>query len=164
MKLLLLDVDGVMTDGTKIYDTNGEVIGKRFCDLDFTAIKKFTMDGWKVIWLSADPKVNQPLAEKRNIEFCNSNTPDGTIDKVYWFNMLREKHSVNIEDIIYVGDDLFDIPLMEVVKNGGGMAYCPSNAAIPVLKVATPLLRRGGEGCIMELYEQFSTGNTPPCN
>ncbi len=47
-RLLILDVDGVMTDGTKTYGIRGEVLSKRFCDHDFTAIKKFKDDGWDV--------------------------------------------------------------------------------------------------------------------
>ncbi len=40
IKLLVLDIDGVLTDGTKVYGVDGEVIGKRYKDLDFTAIKQ----------------------------------------------------------------------------------------------------------------------------
>ena len=38
--LLILDVDGVLTDGKKYYDNTGKVLLKTFCDRDFTAIKK----------------------------------------------------------------------------------------------------------------------------
>ena len=40
IKLILIDVDGIMTDGTKIYNEDHEVIYKKFCDLDFTAIRR----------------------------------------------------------------------------------------------------------------------------
>ena len=41
IKLVILDVDGVMTDGTKYYDRDGKVVLKVFCDKDWTAIKRF---------------------------------------------------------------------------------------------------------------------------
>ena len=41
IKLVILDVDGVMTDGKKYYDRDGKVVIKNFCDKDWTAIKRF---------------------------------------------------------------------------------------------------------------------------
>ena len=41
IKLIILDVDGVMTDGKKYYDRDGKVVLKNFCDKDWTAIKRF---------------------------------------------------------------------------------------------------------------------------
>ena len=41
IKLVILDIDGVMTDGTKVYGLAGLTMGKRYCDRDFTAIKAF---------------------------------------------------------------------------------------------------------------------------
>ena len=51
IKLIIFDVDGVLTDGKKIYDTRGQKISKSFGDLDFTAIKILQSFGFKVIWL-----------------------------------------------------------------------------------------------------------------
>ena len=47
-KLLILDVDGVLTTGCKTYDLEGNVISKEFNDKDFTAIKRFKEKGLKV--------------------------------------------------------------------------------------------------------------------
>ena len=55
--LLILDVDGVLTDGRKYYDVSGKGVLKTFCDRDFTAIKKFKANGWDVVFLSGDPNV-----------------------------------------------------------------------------------------------------------
>ncbi len=64
MMLLILDVDGVMTDGTKFYDLKGEVSHKRYCDLDFTAIKRFKEIGWSVCFVSAATTVNVAMAKR----------------------------------------------------------------------------------------------------
>ena len=53
-KLLILDVDGVLTTGLKTYDINGKVVSKTFGDRDFTAIKEFICAGVTTIFLSGD--------------------------------------------------------------------------------------------------------------
>ena len=160
--LLILDVDGVLTDGTKVYDINGKVFSKRFCDLDFTATKKFQMKGWSVCWLSADTAVNQGLAEDRGIRFVHSRDPDGTIDKVKWLNTLLFEYD-SMCDIIYVGDDLFDLSIMREVLRYNGRIFCPSNSAPPVKAVATNLSSQGGTGAIMELYYMLYEDDSQPC-
>ena len=67
-KLLILDVDGVLTTGLKTYDINGSVISKTFGDRDFTAIKQFICAGIKTIFLSGDQQVNS-MAKDRGIPF-----------------------------------------------------------------------------------------------
>ena len=63
--LLVLDIDGVMTDGTKAYGRNGRAFSKRYCDRDFTAIKRFKAAGVEVVFLSGDKSVNEAMARRR---------------------------------------------------------------------------------------------------
>jgi 3-deoxy-D-manno-octulosonate 8-phosphate phosphatase (KDO 8-P phosphatase) len=163
MHLLILDVDGVMTDGTKIYNDKGETIAKRFHDHDWTAIKKFQKDGWHVCWLSADLTVNAQIAKDRGITFWFSRNDDGTIDKVSWLHYLCKHYDVPYENTVYVGDDLFDLPVMRVLLDKGGKAFCPSNAVPQVRKVAQVLNSPGGAGAIMELYYSYSQDDSQPC-
>ena len=58
IKLLILDVDGVLTDGTKFYNEQHEVLGKRFVCKDFTAIKRFIAAGVTPSICEADPIVS----------------------------------------------------------------------------------------------------------
>lgn len=162
--MLILDVDGVLTDGTKAYGPDGSVLWKRFCDHDFTAIKKFQMDEWVVVWLSADRTVNEAVAEARGIEFCCSREADGTIDKVKWLGHLCEKHGVFSRDTVYVGDDMLDIPIMKEIRVAGGKIYCPSGAVPQVMKIVDGVLSKpGGAGAVMDLYYRHYRGNdTPP--
>ena len=55
IKLIVLDVDGVMTDGKKYYTREGKVVMKQFCDKDWTAIKRFRALGVNVVFLTGDP-------------------------------------------------------------------------------------------------------------
>jgi len=67
IKLLILDVDGVMTDGKKYYDREGTVRLKTFCDKDWTAIKRFRALGINVMFLTGDG-YNVEIANNRNID------------------------------------------------------------------------------------------------
>ena len=58
-KLVLLDVDGVLTDGRKGYALDGSVAYKQFCDRDFTAIKRFQEAGILVALISGDKRIVQ---------------------------------------------------------------------------------------------------------
>ena len=88
VKLLILDVDGVLTDGTKVYDKNHNVLSKRFRCKDFTAIKRFMAAGIKVIMLSGD-EWNRTMAEKRNIDFICTRGADLSLDKSVYLSNCR---------------------------------------------------------------------------
>ena len=54
IKLLIIDVDGIMTTGIKYYNREGEVKLKTFCDKDWTSIKRFRAAGINVVFLTGD--------------------------------------------------------------------------------------------------------------
>ena len=67
IELVILDIDGVLTDGKKYYDKTGMPFAKTYCDKDFTAIKRFRGAGVSVCFLSGDENVNKEMAKNRNI-------------------------------------------------------------------------------------------------
>lgn len=148
-ELLIIDIDGVMTDGTKMYDRDGKVFGKRYCDLDFTAIKRFKAAGIQVCFLSGDRIINEKMAETRKIDFFH-NEP-GT-DKIEFLPRLKKKYKT--ESIAYVGDDYYDLAIMKAVK----ISFCPKNSPDIVKRTATHMVhRKSGEGVIagvFDVYEQ----------
>ena len=107
IKLLILDVDGVLTDGTKVYDANHNPVSKRFMCKDFTAIKRFIASGVKVIMLSGD-SWNKSMADKRNIPFYCTRGKDLSLDKSKYISFLEEEYSVSRENMAFVGDDYFE--------------------------------------------------------
>ena len=159
MQLLILDVDGVMTDGTKIYSEKG-VIAKRFCDQDWTAITRFKEDGVSVCFLSADRNVTEKEAKRRGIDFWYSRNKDGTIDKVRFIDIFKNHYCVSVKDMAYVGDDLFDMPMMQAINSGGGHSYCPLNACADLYeeRVAIRLPAKCGEYVVAELYRMVKAG------
>jgi len=146
IKLLILDIDGVMTDGTKVYGLDGLTMGKRYCDRDFTAIKAFKAAGVKVCFLSGDDKVNQEMAKNRKTDFYYARGKDKS-DFVIDF---EKTYDCSREEMAYVGDDIFDIPIMKVV----GYSYCPKNVTEWVKAAADWVIKKkSGDNVISALHE-----------
>lgn len=142
--LLIIDIDGIMTDGTKMYDRDGKVFGKTYCDLDFTAIKRFMAAGVKVCFLSGDLIVNKSMAETRKIQFFHN--PPGT-DKIDFLSNIKEHFDAKC--IAYVGDDYYDIAIMCAVD----FAFCPQTSPNAVKRIAQVLNVDAGKGVIAKLYD-----------
>jgi 3-deoxy-D-manno-octulosonate 8-phosphate phosphatase (KDO 8-P phosphatase) len=151
--LLILDVDGVLTDGRKIYDGSGKSVMKQFCDRDFTAIKRFQSAGVNVCFLSADRVVNEPLARERGVDFMYARMPDGNIDKELRLRELRDRYKARTT--AYIGDDYFDLTLLSAVD----LSACPADASSEIKATCDIVLSaRGGEGVIAEFYERQFEG------
>tara|TARA_A100001015_G_C14812942_1_gene641527 strand:- start:393 stop:926 length:534 start_codon:yes stop_codon:yes gene_type:complete len=150
--LLILDVDGVLTDGTKVYDSEHNVLSKRYMCKDFTAIKRFIAAGVKVVFLSGDI-FNKTMAEKRNIDFYCSRGEDLSLDKSRFLSQFEQKYATPVDEMIFVGDDYFDLSIIKSLK----YAYCPSDAPRSVKRECTAVLKsKGGEGVVVELYDLMS--------
>lgn len=149
--LLILDIDGVLTDGKKYYDNSGRAVLKTFCDRDFTAIKKFKASGWDVVFLSGDPNINEAMAKNRNIPFYCNRVNNVMVNKLTFLTNLCEEYNVTVDDVVYVGDDIFDYDLLSAV----GWAFCPFNSDPDVKDISTVLNAKSGECCVAELYEYF---------
>ena len=130
IKLVILDVDGVMTDGRKYYDHTGMPVAKTYCDKDFTAIKRLRGAGVKVCILSGDDFVNKAMAHNRNIDFYSARGKD----KASFIPHFIDNYDVDAEDMAYIGDDLFDKSVMEAV----GHAFCPADACADIVELCGP--------------------------
>jgi 3-deoxy-D-manno-octulosonate 8-phosphate phosphatase (KDO 8-P phosphatase) len=150
--MLVLDVDGVLTDGTKVYDSDHNVLSKKFFCKDFTAIKRFIAAGVKVIMISGD-NFNSTMANKRNIDFYCSRGTDLSLDKSRFLDMFEEKYGVKKEKMAFVGDDYFDLSMFKALD----VTFCPSDAPNTIKQNASYVLdSRGGTGVLVELYDFFS--------
>lgn len=148
IKLIILDVDGILTDGKKAYDKNGDVLSKVFCDKDWTAIKRFKSFGIEVMFLSGD-EFNTGIAEKRNIHIIINRNNNIHIDKSEYLNSICEKYSISPNEIIFAGDDIFDINLMKKVK----YSFCPSDAPNIVKENCKVLNCKGGDNFVAYLFD-----------
>jgi len=151
IKLLILDVDGVLTDGTKVYDVHHNVLSKRFVCKDFTAIKRFIASGIKVVMLSGDI-FNKSMANKRNIDFYCSRNTDLSLDKSRYVDIFEQEYNIPAEKMAFIGDDYFDLSMFKKLHN----TFCPSDSP-EIIKDNSlfTLISNGGGGVIVELYDLF---------
>jgi 3-deoxy-D-manno-octulosonate 8-phosphate phosphatase (KDO 8-P phosphatase) len=150
IKLILLDIDGVMTDGRKYYDKEGTVRLKTFCDKDWTAIKRFRALGIEVAFLSGDG-FNANIAANRNIPFYLNRSNGTHKDKVDFLDEICSDCGATPEEVVYVGDDIFDVR----IANAVGYAFCPSDATVEMIDVCSMLMQRAGENVVMALFEEL---------
>lgn len=149
-KLLILDIDGVLNDGKKYYDLNGHTFAKQFSDKDFTAIKRFRASGINVCLLSGDNKVNESMANNRNIDFYYSRGKN-SLSKPEHIPLFEKKYNVTSDEMAYVGDDFFDIEVMKCVK----FRYCPQDSPDCVKEICDIIPKNGGDNVICELYDDL---------
>lgn len=154
VSLVILDIDGVLTDGKKYYNSEGLPFSKIYCDQDFTAIKRFRGSNINVCFLSGDENINKNMAKNRNIDFYSSRG----LKKSSFLSNLCATYNSAPENIVYIGDDLFDLDIMKLV----GYPFCPSNACRDVKNlcgVKGVLTNKGGENVVAELFNTLLDRN-----
>lgn len=148
IKLLILDIDGVLTKGDKIYDSSGICTNKCFNDKDWTAIKLFKCHGVKVCFLTGD-EFNLQIARNRNID-CYINKVNGNVvDKVELLDDILKRYEVTAYDTAYIGDDYYDYNVLLSVK----YCFAPEDAPNEVKAISHILNHKSGENLVMRLYE-----------
>jgi 3-deoxy-D-manno-octulosonate 8-phosphate phosphatase (KDO 8-P phosphatase) len=150
IKLLILDVDGVMTDGRIIFDSNG-VESKFFNVKDGHGIKMLQRSGIEVGIVSG--RQSQVVAN-RALELGIARVYQGSLDKLTPYLEILEKTGLTDEQVAYMGDDIIDLPVMRRV----GFAAAPADALDAVVQHAHFVTRnRGGWGAVREVCDLILT-------
>ena len=157
IKLLIIDVDGIMTDGTKYYNREGEVKLKTFCDKDWTSIKRFRASGVSVVFLTGDG-YNVSILENRNLHVITNRGAGFHSDKANYLENILNEYQCRPEDTSFIGDDLFDIGIMRKV----GYPICVQNAPAIVKENAESLPVNGGNNVLMHLFEYLEASKLIP--
>lgn len=143
---ILLDVDGVLTDGGLYYDRLGAGL-LRFDVRDGLAIKLAQKAGIKVGVLSG--RGSQAL-KRRAAELDLDTTIVGSRDKAADFERFLDQHATEPRRVAFAGDDLPDLQVL----GRCGLSFAPANGAEEVRAVVHCVLRRsGGSGAVRELIE-----------
>jgi 3-deoxy-D-manno-octulosonate 8-phosphate phosphatase (KDO 8-P phosphatase) len=143
---LLLDVDGVFTDGRLLYSAQGEEL-KAFHVRDGFAVRLAQRAGLKVGILSG--RASGAL-ERRARELDLDAVILGRSEKGVAFDRFLAEHGVSQEAVAYAGDDLLDLPVLA----RAGLAFAPADAAAEVRRRAHRVLATpGGAGAVRELVE-----------
>jgi len=149
IKLLLTDVDGVLTDAGMYYSEFGDEI-KKFSTYDGMAFKILRGKGIKTGMItSEDRQLNSKRAKKLKMDFVFQ----GVTDKLSILYKLSREERISLDEIAFVGDDINDIEILKRV----GLAACPSNAReeIKAIEGIIQLDTKGGDGVIRELVEKY---------
>ena len=147
IKLLLSDVDGVLTDAGMYYTENGDEF-KKFCTYDGMGFQLLQKTGIKVgILTTEDRNLNKRRAVKLGLDFDFH----GAKDKLKIVKDLCIKENISIDEVAYIGDDINCFSLLSHV----GIAACPNNAVdkIKAIPNIIQLNKNGGEGVVREFVE-----------
>jgi 3-deoxy-D-manno-octulosonate 8-phosphate phosphatase (KDO 8-P phosphatase) len=146
IKLLLLDVDGVLTDGRIIYDSRGRDM--KFFDVhDGLGVFVLKRKGIKTVLITAKgSRAIKPRARDMGVEAVYENI----FPKSAVLEKILKKYNVAAQEVCFVGDDLVDLGIMKKV----GFPVAVFNACPEIKQVASYItLREGGRGAVREVAE-----------
>jgi 3-deoxy-D-manno-octulosonate 8-phosphate phosphatase (KDO 8-P phosphatase) len=146
IKLLLLDVDGVLTDGRIIYDSRGR--DSKFFDVhDGLGVYVLHKSGIRTVLITAkSSKTISPRAKDMRVAevFADIFPKTAVLDKIL------KKYRVALDELCFIGDDLVDLSLMRKV----GLPIAVANASSDIKEAAAYITnRKGGRGAVREVAE-----------
>jgi len=143
----IFDVDGVLTDGTITITTSGDML-RSMHTKDGFAIKTAIDAGFRVCVISGG--TNEGV-RKRLEGLGMTDIFLGAHDKIEQFNSYLDTYTLKKENILYMGDDIPDFPVMNLV----GLPCCPQDA-VPEIKAISKYVshKKGGKGAVRDVIEQ----------
>ncbi len=148
IRLLCLDVDGVLTDGRLVFDCNG-IESKRFHVRDGLGIKLWIDAGHEAAIISSR---SSEAVTRRAAELGITRVHQGCTDKLAVLQSICSDSGIDPAETAAVGDDLPDLPMLQAV----GLPIAVSDAADEVRQAAGWVTSRpGGHGAVREVVEQL---------
>ena len=151
IKLLVSDIDGVMTDGRLIFDDNG-IESKFFHTQDGMGIVMALKSDIKIAVISGS---NSKAIKSRFDKFKHYNFEDlmlGEENKMPVILTLLEKYGLKQDEVAYIGDDLIDLKVMKYV----GLSFSPKDAVYEAKKIANIVVdRKGGYGAVRVVVDMI---------
>lgn len=146
VKILVVDIDGVMTDGRIVYSGYGEEL-KFFDVTDGFGITLLARGGVKTVIITAKKsKIVKHRARDLKVAYAYQ----GFLDKLIAFQDLLKRFKVTPEEVCFMGDDLIDIPILKRV----GFAIAVPNALDEVKEHAHHITQKsGGRGAVREICD-----------
>ena len=151
IKLIIADVDGVLSNATKLYTPNG-VFGKFFFERDWTSQKLFKARGVGFVFMTSDSMNVDLLRVKSKHIIVHHVHRDEKLDGL---KFLMKQYGVEPSETAYIGDDLEDMAPLQYLKDNGGLALVPDDGHPRLLAKFQVISRKGGEGVIESLYEEL---------
>lgn len=147
IKAFVFDVDGVMSTGTQVLATDGETVRTSNLKDGFAMVYAIKV-GYPICVITGGNTIDViRRCEKIGIKDLYA----GSLNKLPCFFDFLERSQLKADEVMFMGDDLPDYPVMKVV----GVPVCPKDAA-PEIKAISHYIsdKNGGEGCIRDVIEQ----------
>lgn len=146
IKVLILDVDGVLTSGQIFIGRDGEIM-KQFNAQDGMGLSAAYQAGLKTAIITGR---NSEMVKIRGAELKIGDIYQGSMNKLEALSELMAKHQVELDEVAYIGDDLNDLAVITQV----GFPCAPANA-VPEVKerVCYVAAHQGGNGAVREIVE-----------
>lgn len=149
IKLLILDVDGVLTDGGMFFTENGDQF-KKYNVKDGMAIKALERYGIQAGIISSAHKIQmvKVRAEMLSIKHLYVGSDPKLDILLDWC----EKLDIKLSEVAIIGDDINDLAVMKAV----GFSTCPADAVLKVKETVDLVLQtKGGQGCVREFIDFY---------
>jgi len=144
--MIILDVDGVLTDGKIIFDSDGKQY-RNFDAHDGFGITRASSLGMRFAVISGK---SSKATEYRIKRLGIKELYQDRMDKVAVYRKLRTKYRLKDDEVCYMGDDEFDLPLLNLV----GLSAAPGDAVPRVRKEVDYVTKNsGGSGAVRELID-----------
>ena len=143
----IFDIDGVLTDGTILIMDNG-LQARRMHIKDGFALQMAAKNGYHILVISGG---NSPQVTNRLQKLGITDVHMSVLDKKMLITDYMQKNNLATEQVLYMGDDLPDLPAMASV----GLSCCPADAVNEVREVVqyiSPI--SGGFGCVRDVIEK----------
>ena len=154
IKAVVMDVDGVLTDGTVWLDEAGRE-SKRIAFADIMGISLGRRAGLSFAFVSGEggPGLDQIAAK-----FGVSEVYGSCKDKAAAVRDFAARHDLELAEICFIGDDVNDVPALEIC----GLAVAPAGALPAALAIASMVTSRaGGGGAVREVLDHLLAGGDP---
>lgn len=143
----IFDVDGVLTDGSVILESSGEMV-RTMHTKDGYALQHAVKKGYHIVIISGGSSV---MVKKRLEGLGIEHIYLGKDHKLPVLNEHLQKHNISINQVLYMGDDIPDLPCLKKV----GVSSCPNDASVEVREVCDYISHiNGGKGCVRDVLEQ----------
>ncbi len=147
IKTFIFDVDGVLTDGNLLVTETGELL-RIMNSKDGYAMKHAIEKGYKICIITGG-KSNSVVLRLNGLGI--NDVFYKVEDKVPVLNDYISKNGLNPDEVLYMGDDMPDYEVMQMV----GLPTCPQDAVSDIINISTyvsPI--KGGEGCVRDVIEK----------
>jgi len=143
----IFDVDGVLTDGTVLVNSDGELL-RSMNIKDGYGLKEAVNQGFHVCIISGGRNEG---VRKRLEGLGIGDVFLGAHNKIEQLNTYLDRKKIKKEQVLYMGDDIPDIPVMKLV----GLPCCPQDAVAEVKSASKYIShKKGGKGCARDVIEQ----------